>query len=354
MIVVTGATGKLGRLVVEELLKKLPPRELAVVVRTPAKAADLAARGVEVRQGDYARPETLVPALAGAEKILLISSSEVGRRTAQHAAVIDAARTAAPRLLAYTSLLHADTARMGLAAEHKATEAAIRASGLPFVFLRNGWYLENYTENLAPALAARRDPGERGRGPHRRRDPRRLRRGRGRGDHRRRARGQDLRAGRGRRVHDGRARGRGLAAGREASGVPGPPRGGVQRRPGRGRAAEAGRGHATPTPTWASPAASWTTRAATCAGSSDVPPPPPPPPSPRRSASSAAQELGGGWTTKRGRLPGGSRPRGKRQVVWVYFDAVFGWSFSASSSRAMVTSSPTAGPASTTLFQVRP
>lgn len=152
MIVVTGATGKLGRLAIEELLKRTPPGALAAVVRAPEKAADLAARGVQIRQGDYARPETLVSALAGAEQVLFISSNEVGQRTAQHAAVIDAARRAAPRLLAYTSLLHADTSRMGLAAEHKATEAAIRASGLPFAFLRNGWYLENYTENLAPAL----------------------------------------------------------------------------------------------------------------------------------------------------------------------------------------------------------
>lgn len=152
MIVVTGATGKLGRLAIEELLKRTPPGALAAVVRTPEKAADLAARGVQIRQGDYARPETLVSALAGAEQVLFISSNEVGKRTAQHAAVVEAARRAAPRLLAYTSLLHADTSRMGLAAEHKATEAALRASGLPFVFLRNGWYLENYTENLAPAL----------------------------------------------------------------------------------------------------------------------------------------------------------------------------------------------------------
>lgn len=152
MIVVTGATGKLGRLAIEELLKRTPPGALAAVVRAPEKAADLAARGVQIRQGDYARPETLVSALAGAEQVLFISSNEVGKRTAQHAAVVEAARRAAPRLLAYTSLLHADTSRMGLAAEHKATEAAIRASGLPFAFLRNGWYLENYTENLAPAL----------------------------------------------------------------------------------------------------------------------------------------------------------------------------------------------------------
>jgi NAD(P)H dehydrogenase (quinone) len=152
MIVVTAATGKLGRHVVEELLKKIPPGEIAVAVRNPDKAGDLAARGIQVRRGDYSRPETLAPALSGAEKVLLISSSEVGRRTPQHAAVIEAAKRSGARLLAYTSLLRADTARMLLAAEHRETEALIRASGLPFVLLRNGWYLENYTENLAPAL----------------------------------------------------------------------------------------------------------------------------------------------------------------------------------------------------------
>jgi NAD(P)H dehydrogenase (quinone) len=115
-------------------------------------AKDLAALGVEVRRADYAKPETLGPALAGAEKVLLISSSEVGQRAAQHAAVIEAAKRAGVRLLAYTSILRADTSKIGLAAEHKATEAAIRASGIAFVFLRNGWYLENYTEHLGPAL----------------------------------------------------------------------------------------------------------------------------------------------------------------------------------------------------------
>ncbi|WP_242393555.1 SDR family oxidoreductase [Anaeromyxobacter oryzisoli] len=152
MIVVTGATGHLGHLVVEGLLEKVPAREIAAVARNPDKARDLAARGVEVRQADYSKPETLGRALAGGEKVLLISSSEVGKRAAQHAAVIDAAKRAGVRLLAYTSLLRAQTSRMALAEEHKATEAAIRASGLPHVFLRNGWYLENYTENLAPAL----------------------------------------------------------------------------------------------------------------------------------------------------------------------------------------------------------
>ncbi|HET9552086.1 MAG TPA: SDR family oxidoreductase [Anaeromyxobacteraceae bacterium] len=152
MIVVTGATGKLGRLVVEGLLQKVPARELAVAVRTPDKAKDLASRGVAVRQADYSKPETLAAALAGAEKVLLVSSSEVGQRLPQHLAVIAAAKKAGVKLLVYTSILRADRSKLGLAAEHKATEEAIRASGLPFVLLRNGWYIENYTENLAPAL----------------------------------------------------------------------------------------------------------------------------------------------------------------------------------------------------------
>jgi NAD(P)H dehydrogenase (quinone) len=152
MIAVTGGTGHLGRLVVESLLEKVPAREIAAVVRNPDKAKDLAARGVQVRRGDYSKPETLRTALAGAEKLLLISSSEVGQRTRQHAAVVNAAKAAGVRLLAYTSILRAETSKLALAAEHQATEAEIRASGLPYVLLRNGWYLENYTEHLAPAL----------------------------------------------------------------------------------------------------------------------------------------------------------------------------------------------------------
>jgi NAD(P)H dehydrogenase (quinone) len=152
MIVVTGASGHLGRLVVEGLLKKVPAGEIVAAVRNPQKAKDLAARGVAVKEADYARPETLDRALAGADKVLLISSNEVGKRADQHGAVVTAARRAGVGLLAYTSVLRADTSKLALAAEHKATEDAIRASGLPHAFLRNGWYIENYTENLAPAL----------------------------------------------------------------------------------------------------------------------------------------------------------------------------------------------------------
>lgn len=153
MILITGATGKLGHHVVAELLAKVPASQIAVAVRSPDKAADFAKLGIAVRQADYSRPETLDAALAGVDKVLLISSNEVGQRVAQHGAVIAAAKRAKVKLLAYTSILRADTSTLELAREHLATEIVLRASGVPFVLLRNGWYLENYTENLAPALA---------------------------------------------------------------------------------------------------------------------------------------------------------------------------------------------------------
>ena len=153
MILVTGATGKLGRLVLEKLLEKVPANQVIAAVRSPEKAAELRARGVQVRKADYSQPQTLGAAFAGVEKVLLISSNEVGQRAAQHQAVVEAARKAGVKLLAYTSILHADRSRLALAAEHKATEELIRASGVPYVLLRNGWYTENYTENLGPALA---------------------------------------------------------------------------------------------------------------------------------------------------------------------------------------------------------
>ena len=149
MIAVTGAAGHLGRLVIQELLRSVPAAQVVAAVRTTAKAQDLAALGVQVRQADYTQPETLKVAFTGADKLLLISSSEVGQRTPQHRAVIDAAKAAGVRLIAYTSLLHADTSALGLAVEHKETEAALAASGVPFVLLRNGWYTENY-ETVVP------------------------------------------------------------------------------------------------------------------------------------------------------------------------------------------------------------
>ncbi|MBZ6388792.1 MULTISPECIES: SDR family oxidoreductase [Pantoea] len=152
MIAVTGATGQLGRLVIEALLKKVPAEQIIAAVRSPEKAADLAAKGVTVRKADYSQPETLMSALSGVDKLLLISGSEVGQREAQHQAVINAAKSASVKFIAYTSLLHADSSPLGLGVEHRATEALLQASGIPFALLRNGWYTENYAASIAPAL----------------------------------------------------------------------------------------------------------------------------------------------------------------------------------------------------------
>jgi NAD(P)H dehydrogenase (quinone) len=152
MIVVTGATGHLGRLVIEGLLKTVPASEIIVAVRTPEKARDLAARGVEVRMADYGQPDTLNAAFQGAAKLLLISGTEIGQREAQHMAVIDAAKMAGIGFVAYTSLLHADTSPVELAVDHLATERYLLRSGLAFSLLRNGWYFENQTAAIASAV----------------------------------------------------------------------------------------------------------------------------------------------------------------------------------------------------------
>lgn len=144
MIVVTGATGHLGRHVVAALRDK----GVAVVAGARNPTAEL---GVETRELDYNRPETLEPALRGAEKVLLVSGNEVGRRVPQHAAVVEAATKVGVRHIAYTSAPFADTTPLVLAPEHKATEAAILASGIPYTFLRNGWYHENYLDTIARA-----------------------------------------------------------------------------------------------------------------------------------------------------------------------------------------------------------
>jgi len=152
MIAITGATGQLGRLVIQNLLKTVPAGQIVAAVRSPEKAADLAALGLQVRQADYAQPATLEAAFQGVDKLLLISSSEVGQRAPQHAAVIAAAKKAGVKLLAYTSILRADSSPLGLAAEHNETEAMLSASGLPHVLLRNGWYTENYTGSVGAAV----------------------------------------------------------------------------------------------------------------------------------------------------------------------------------------------------------
>lgn len=147
-IAVTGATGQLGRLVIAGLTAA--GQTPVALARDPARATDL---GTEVRAFNYDRPETLPAALAGIDTVLLISGSEIGKRAQQHAAVIDAAKAAGVRRIVYTSLLHADTSPLSLADEHRQTEAALAASGLTVTVLRNGWYSENYTASVAPALA---------------------------------------------------------------------------------------------------------------------------------------------------------------------------------------------------------
>lgn len=152
MYAVTGASGQLGRLVIDALLSKIEPQEIVALVRDPSKVADLAGRGVIVRAFDYDAPATLPAGLEGVDRLLLISSSEVGRREPQHQAVIAAVKAASVSFIAYTSLLHADRSPLGLAVEHRQTEAAIEESGLPYSLLRNGWYLENYTVSSAAEI----------------------------------------------------------------------------------------------------------------------------------------------------------------------------------------------------------
>lgn len=153
MIAITGATGQLGRLVITALLEHVQADQVVALVRDPQKAEDIAERGVDVRHADYSQPSTLGTALVGVEKLLLISSNELGQRVEQHQAVIDAAKAAGVKLVAYTSVLHADTSALGLAGEHRQTEHALQVSGVPYVLLRNGWYHENYLAGVGSALA---------------------------------------------------------------------------------------------------------------------------------------------------------------------------------------------------------
>lgn len=152
MIAVTGANGHLGQLVIKGLVERVPANQIIAAVRSPEKASNLRTLGVQVREADYTRPETLSTALHDVKRVLLISAAEVSQRFKKHKAVIDAAKEAGVELFVYTSLLRADTSEMFLAREHKQTEEYIQASGLPFVILRNGWYLENHTSALGNAV----------------------------------------------------------------------------------------------------------------------------------------------------------------------------------------------------------
>ncbi|MFC5730502.1 MULTISPECIES: NAD(P)H-binding protein [Nocardioides] len=152
-IVVTGATGQLGRLVVESLLERgAPPADIVATGRAVDRIADLADRGVQVRQASYDDPASLAAAFAGADRVLLVSSDAVGQRLAQHQNAIDAAKAAGAELIAYTSIANADRGEMMLAKDHGATEQAVIASGLPYTLLRNGWYLENYAGQIPTYL----------------------------------------------------------------------------------------------------------------------------------------------------------------------------------------------------------
>lgn len=151
-IVVTGATGHLGRLVVEHLLADgVSADQVVATGRRTERLADLAERGVRVATADFARPETLAAAFDGAEVVLLVSGSEVGQRVEQHRTAIEAAKAAGVRRVVYTSAPQADTTALVLAPEHKATEEILRASGVTFTILRNGWYTENYVGDVQRA-----------------------------------------------------------------------------------------------------------------------------------------------------------------------------------------------------------
>ena len=152
MIAITGATGLLGQHVIESLLKTVPASQIVAIVRNPAKATALSQQGITVRQADYSDEAALTAALQGIDKLLLISSSEVGQRAPQHRNVINAAKAAHVKFIAYTSLLHADTSPLGLADEHVATEQMLAESGIAYALLRNGWYTENYLASAPAAL----------------------------------------------------------------------------------------------------------------------------------------------------------------------------------------------------------
>jgi NAD(P)H dehydrogenase (quinone) len=149
-IAITAATGQLGRLVVQSLRNRAPSTDVIALVRTPSKATDL---GVEVREADHDRPETLDRSLVGVDTLLLISGTEVGKRVAQHRNVIEAATRARVKRIVYTSVLHADVSPLDVAPDHRATEAALKAPGVAYTILRNSWYLENYRGSIPGALA---------------------------------------------------------------------------------------------------------------------------------------------------------------------------------------------------------
>ncbi len=150
-IAITGASGQLGRLAIENLKTRVDAGDIVALVRDPSKVADL---GIEAREADYHKPETLTAALQGIDRLVLISSSDFDDRAGQHQNVINAAKESGVTHLIYTSILKADASPMIIAQDHKVTEAAIKASGIPYTFMRNGWYTENWTGSLPAAVEA--------------------------------------------------------------------------------------------------------------------------------------------------------------------------------------------------------
>jgi NAD(P)H dehydrogenase (quinone) len=163
-ILVTAAGGQLGRLVLAALLKSVSADRIVAGARNPDALKEFAGRGVTVRAADYTKPATLDAALAGVDRLLLISSNSVGARASEHQNAIEAAKRAGVSLLAYTSILHADTTPIALADEHKATEAALQKSGVQYALLRNGWYTENFTGAIQAILAHNAVVGSSGNG----------------------------------------------------------------------------------------------------------------------------------------------------------------------------------------------
>jgi NAD(P)H dehydrogenase (quinone) len=160
-IAITGATGQLGRIVVQKLKAKGENKNIVAIVRSKQKAEDL---GIEAREADYDKPELLDIALSNIDTLVLISSSEVGKRAIQHKNVINAAKKAGVKHIVYTSLLHADRSSLGLAGEHIETEEALKNAGIPYTILRNGWYTENYENAITSAQAMGAFFGSAGRG----------------------------------------------------------------------------------------------------------------------------------------------------------------------------------------------
>ena len=146
---VTGATGQFGQIVVSKLKEKIAANSIVALVRSPQKASNL---GVQTREADYNKPETLPAALQGIDTLLLISGNESGKRVTQHKSIIEAAKKAGVKWIVYTSVLHADTTTINIAGEHLVTEAVLEESSIPFTLLRNSWYTENYTNSIPAAL----------------------------------------------------------------------------------------------------------------------------------------------------------------------------------------------------------